>query len=80
MPTADGQYHFDEFIGEVIGIAHLRRMYLDLPKRNGEPVTLSVWFGTPGADGLTEFISRDEITVGRALTDVRRQIREQWGR
>jgi hypothetical protein len=80
MPTADGQYHLDEFVGEVIGIAHLRRLHLDMPKRNGDPVVLIVGFDHP-TDGWTTFQSLTEHkTMGFALADVRQQIKERWGR
>lgn len=79
MPTADDQYHLDEFVGEVIGIAHLRRLHLDMPKRNGDAVRLIVGFDHP-QEGWVPFTSLTTKTIGFALADVRQQIRERWGR
>lgn len=79
MPTADGQYHLDEFVGEVIGIAHLRRLHLDMPKRNGDTVHAVVGFDHP-TEGWIAFTSMQTKTMGLALADVRQQIRDRWGR
>jgi hypothetical protein len=79
VPTPDGQYHADEFIGEVIGIAHLRKLHLDMPAHNGDPVRAIVAFDHPD-DGWVAFTSINERTMGFALADIRRQIRNRWGR
>lgn len=78
MPTADGQYHLDEFVGEVIGIAHLRRLNIEMPAKGERGIVLIVGFDHP-TDGWVPFTSMGERTMGLALADVRQQIRDRWG-
>lgn len=93
MPTADGQYHTDEFISEVIGIARLTKLHIDLPvaqARSGD------WTTAPGGSAEFAAIALIEMqdpndanfynfrgegkTMGFALADARRKIKEHFGR
>jgi hypothetical protein len=84
MPTADGQLFTDEFIGEVIGIARLRR--LDIQQ---DPDSVSddrcgvfvVFDRIPGRapEEQATFTGKGR-TMGFALANARHAIKERWGR
>lgn len=94
MPTADGQLFCDEFIGEVIGIARLTKLHIDLPAaqaRSGD------WTTAPGGSAEFATIALIEMqdpndnasfynfrgegkSMGFALADARRKIAEHFGR
>lgn len=77
MPTSDGQYFCDEFVGEVIGIDRL--VDFRLVMRPNENVVAHVVFGggIPAEDNKFTGMGR---TMGFALADVREQIRDHYGR
>lgn len=82
MPTKDGQYHTDEFIGEVIGIDLMRDFRIVIPDTDERPrpdVKAIVAFGRGPASECMSFTGRGK-TMGFALADVRQQVREHYGR
>lgn len=85
MPTRDGQYHTDEFIGEIIGIGRLWSLTIDmLDERHcgiDRRVVVAVVLGHgPSPDAATSrFVGRGK-SMGFALAEAREGIREHFGR
>lgn len=82
MPTTEGQYRTDEFIGEVIGIARLCKFQLDMAYDDAPEHRVQAWVAFDSLDMLgtvTDFRATGR-TMGFALAAVRQQIKEHYGR
>lgn len=81
MPTDDGQYFCDEFIGEVIVIDLLRDFRIQLPGEHSSDrsVLATVSMGRGPHFDRHEFEGRGK-TMGFALAELRERIREHYGR
>jgi len=85
VPTTDGQYHCDEFIGEIIGIGRVWGFTIEmLDERTtalDRRVVAAVVLGDgPSPDAPTRRFVGQGRTMGFALADVREKIRDHYGR
>ena len=82
MPTADGQLYADEFIGEVIGIARLRHLNLDMS--SDDLVLAHAGFEIAESRDGNHYDTRHFVGIGKtmgfALAALREKIREHYGR
>lgn len=89
--TPDGQYHADEFIGEVISIGRLTRLDIQMPvdpvdllsaPRDGAAAAIAIaYLRDPGDNYRTEHVFTGHgRTMGFALAEARQQIRDHFGR